>query len=819
MKTNRAFLFLAIGSMAFYACNKIEEKTISEGGFEYTFVLGNADENTKDTRSYLEKDGDAYFVQWENGDQVGTFTSASSNSYSSVTAGTPSTLKVYSSGGLIVDDFIYGYYPYSSTNKDATTSSITMSINASQTQTNTKWDQMPMVMIPLKVTEEIASTTNQTVVTPLQFAALGAMIDFKVFTTNTAYAEEKVESILYSAAGLSGSFSIDITKPKSDLTGLDLPTLSGSEVRTTLEASTKVGSTKATGADVFMVVAPGKYQGTVTVRTDAAVYTYDLSKQLEYKRGRVKVVGVDLNNAASREVPYSPEQYNWALVKDASNITVGSKIIIAASGSDYALGTTQNASNRKAEKISKSGDALLANAAVQAFEVVAGKKSNSFAFKAINGATEGKYIFASSSSSNELKSQDEIDDNASWTITITSSGVATVKAQGTNSKNLLKKNSSSELFSCYSSGQSDVAIYLQGASSDPNAKVIISNGKITVAAKGASANYEEAYELRNIDEDEEDITLTATENILNPIALGGDVSFSMAPNYTTSKVTGAITLTLDSDESVTATIPVEQKSSSLDVSVVNNELIIPANSDEITFTITSPDFDWSITADDDSQIAFDESGEASASPVTVTVTSDVESGEQVQTIATLKVFRNGNEDDPQAKTIYVKKEATSTNQVYYTKVSSITAGKKYLIVGGTTNKALIPSTGSGRKNSADVTITSNGILSTTTVDSYAVTIIANGSDYYDIIFVVNNTTYYLTYGSSTNLSTSTTSSETKTWNVTAGTHGTFRFADVTTTTRALVFRGSSTNQFGGYATSNIDGKEYFDIDLYEYQGE
>lgn len=817
MKTNRAFLLLAIGSMAFYACNKIEEKTIPEGGFEYTFVLGNADENSKDTRSYLEKDGDAYFVQWENGDQVGTFTSTSSNSYSNVTVGTPSTLKVYSTGGLIVDDYIYGYYPYSATNKDAATNSIAMSISASQTQTNTKWDQMPMVMIPLKVTEEIASTTNQTVVTPLQFAALGALIDFKVFTTNTAYAEEKVESILYSAPGLSGGFSIDITKPKSDLTGLDLPTLSGTEVRTTLDASTKVGSTKATGADVFMVVAPGKYQGTVTVRTNVAVYTYELSKQLEYKRGRVKVVGVDLDNAASREVPYSPEQFNWAIVKDASSITVGSKIIIAASGSDYALGTTQNSSNRKAEKISKSGDALLANAAVQVFEVVAGTKSNTYAFKAFNGATEGKYIYASSSSSNELKSQDDIDDNASWTVTITSGGVATVKAQGTNTKNLLKKNSSSDLFSCYGSGQADVAIYLQGASSDPNAKAIISNGKISVAAAGASADYEEAYELRNINEEEEDITLTATDNILNPTVVGGNISFSMAPNYTTSKVTGSITLTLDSDESVSATIPVEQKSSSLAVSVVNNELIIPANSDEITFTITSPDFGWSITADDDSHIAFDENGEASASPVTVTVTSDIASEEQVQTIATLTVFRNGNEDDPQAKTIYVKKEATSSSTVYYTKATTITPGKKYLIVGGNSQKVLVPSTGSGKKNSADVTITSDGIISTTTVDSYAVTIIANGANY-DITFVASNTTYYLTYGSSTNLSTPTSSSETKTWKVTNGKYGTFRFADVTNTTRGLVFRGNTTNQFGGYAISNIDGEEYFDIDLYEYQG-
>ena len=159
---------------------------------------------------------------------------------------------------------------------------------------------------------------------------------------------------------------------------------------------------------------------------------------------------------------------------------------------------------------------------------------------------------------------------------------------------------------------------------------------------------------------------------------------------------------------------------------------------------------------------------------------------------------------------------------YYTRVTSITSGKQYLILGGNTSKVLVPTTGSGKKSSADVTITTDGILSNSTIDSYAVTIISNGNNY-DITFVSGGTTYYLVYGSSTNLSSATSSSETKTWNVTSGEHGTFRFADVSTATastkRALVFRGGTTNQFGGYSIANINGEEYFDIDLYEYQGD
>ena len=50
--------------------------------------------------------------------------------------------------------------------------------------------------------------------------------------------------------------------------------------------------------------------------------------------------------------------------------------------------------------------------------------------------------------------------NGQWTITIAEkTGVATVKAQGPNSRNLLQYNSSSKLFSCYGSSQNDIAIF------------------------------------------------------------------------------------------------------------------------------------------------------------------------------------------------------------------------------------------------------------------------------------------------------------------------------------------------------------------------
>ena len=65
-----------------------------------------------------------------------------------------------------------------------------------------------------------------------------------------------------------------------------------------------------------------------------------------------------------------------------------------------------------------------------------------------------------SSSANNLKTKDTIDDNGSWKINIIN-GVTSIVAQGANTRNILKYNSQSSLFSCYGTNntQPDVIIY------------------------------------------------------------------------------------------------------------------------------------------------------------------------------------------------------------------------------------------------------------------------------------------------------------------------------------------------------------------------
>ena len=145
-------------------------------------------------------------------------------------------------------------------------------------------------------------------------------------------------------------------------------------------------------------------------------------------------------------------------VTTGSSLKAGDQIIIAAMDYDAALGTTQNSSNRSQGSVTKSGSTLLFGSDVQVLTLESGTVSGTFALQ----AGSGKYLYAPSSASNQLKTTSSVVDNGSWSITIDSStGIASVVAAGTSTRNVLRYNASSGLFSCYAANntQKDLAIY------------------------------------------------------------------------------------------------------------------------------------------------------------------------------------------------------------------------------------------------------------------------------------------------------------------------------------------------------------------------
>lgn len=147
------------------------------------------------------------------------------------------------------------------------------------------------------------------------------------------------------------------------------------------------------------------------------------------------------------------------LLTNVNDLSVGDSVAIVSATANYALSTTQNANNRGQTAITKTDSTIEITDSVQLFTVGNGTVSNTYSLYAENGSTNG-YIYAAGSAkgSNLLKTQASNDANGSWAISI-SNNIATIVAQGANTNNKLQYNSSSNIFSCYSSSQGQVSIY------------------------------------------------------------------------------------------------------------------------------------------------------------------------------------------------------------------------------------------------------------------------------------------------------------------------------------------------------------------------
>lgn len=141
-------------------------------------------------------------------------------------------------------------------------------------------------------------------------------------------------------------------------------------------------------------------------------------------------------------------------VTSESDLKAGDVIAIVNEYAKVALSTTQNTNNRGEQEITLSNGEFSLVSGVQ--EISLEGESGKWSFNVGNG-----YLYAagaSNKSQNYLKTQSTIDANAQATISFTS-GNATIKFSSATSRNTIKYNSDSKMFSCYASGQQTVQIY------------------------------------------------------------------------------------------------------------------------------------------------------------------------------------------------------------------------------------------------------------------------------------------------------------------------------------------------------------------------
>lgn len=158
---------------------------------------------------------------------------------------------------------------------------------------------------------------------------------------------------------------------------------------------------------------------------------------------------------------YSSQSFvqEYQLVTSVDQLIEGRTYLIVNVANGKALGTTQNNNNRSASTVLVE-DGVISSIDNTTCELTLGAAGSSWTFFDAGWGTNGGYLFAASSSGNYLRTQATNTDNGKWSITIGPDGIATIQAQGSNTHNLLKYNSSSNLFSCYAPGSTQLDVCL-----------------------------------------------------------------------------------------------------------------------------------------------------------------------------------------------------------------------------------------------------------------------------------------------------------------------------------------------------------------------
>lgn len=286
----------------------------------------------------------------------------------------------------------------------------------------------------------------------------------------------------------------------------------------------------------------------------------------------------------------------------------------------------------------------------------------------------------------------------------------------------------------------------------PNTDPAISANDINDVPAVGVIDADWTYTVKNFADDVEVADFTGC--VTDAIALGGDIVYSVGPNYSTSVATGTIVLWSAADHEVTKTINVSQLRSTLTVS--DTEIYIPADATTATFTVTTPEFGYSavVASTEDGMnlsVSAGASGSANASAQTVTVSSTTEAAASAQTLGTITVYRNGNASDSQKKTITIKKASSSSSTVSWdlTALADITDSDVFVIVGTNASGSFALSNDNGASAAPKaVAVTIDGsALSGTIADNIQWTLSKDGANY---TFYPNGTTEEWLYCTSSN---------------------------------------------------------------------
>ena len=236
----------------------------------------------------------------------------------------------------------------------------------------------------------------------------------------------------------------------------------------------------------------------------------------------------------------------YQLVTSTDQLVAGKNYLIVNTSAKKALGKTQNTNNRSAAAVTIENNVITTLG--DACELTLGGQVG--AWTLYDATNKSGYLYAAGGTSNNyLKTQTTLTDAGRWTISL-NNNKATIKTIATNvGKHTIMYNSSSNIFSCYASGQQDVCLFVQTDVFEKDiAGYTVDGGWYTIAAPFADFKPSQIaigdYDLYAYDENGNKEWINYKANTTDfPVGTTSGYLYAHSPN-TTLRITG----TLNSDD-------------------------------------------------------------------------------------------------------------------------------------------------------------------------------------------------------------------------------------------------------------------------------
>ena len=346
-------------------------------------------------------------------------------------------------------------------------------------------------------------------------------------------AGQKTITVTYTEGETTVNTTYDITvnaKKLATPSNLQVTNISCTEVTLSWDAVTNIKNYKLTYTDGVSTeeVTTGSESVTLNNLLSGTTYTWEIQAIGD---------GTNYTNSEIATGTFTTTSTIWKLITDKSQLSAGDKIIIAATDYNYALSTNQKTDNRGHAAIVKKYNTITFGADVQILTIEAGETASTYAFNTGSG-----YLYAASSSANQLKTQANKGGNANWSLSIDGNCVATIVATGTSTHNVLSYNSGSSLFACYlpTGVQKIISIYKEYCVDNETYKVTSTLTNATAANGNPTTVSATATSLT--------LNYTANTSYLLPEAITvkmGGATLVSGTDYTWNKVSGQLNITVD----------------------------------------------------------------------------------------------------------------------------------------------------------------------------------------------------------------------------------------------------------------------------------